>query len=100
MRRNADHTIGGPYPLHAPPTDEYMRPPKQHFGTPINDYPAMSLHLINLQQGPQAMSNTLRRHEQWQHHIDDGFSNTSIGTMRQINSLGSCMRDSSTCKLD
>ena len=73
MRGNADHTTGGRYPFHAPPADEYMRPPEQHFRAPTNDYPAMSLHLTNLQQGQQAMNDTLRRHEQWQHHIDDRF---------------------------
>jgi hypothetical protein len=50
-----------------------MCPHEQHFGASINDYLAMSLHLINLQQGQQAMNDTLRRHEQWPHHIDDTF---------------------------
>jgi hypothetical protein len=50
-----------------------MPPPKQYFGTSVNNYPAMSLHLTNLQQGHQAMNETWRRHEQWQHHIDDRF---------------------------
>jgi len=73
VRGNADHTTGGPYPFHAPPVDEYMRPPKQHFGAPVNDYPPISLHLTNLQQVQQAMNDTLRRHEQWQHQADQQF---------------------------
>jgi hypothetical protein len=70
---NTDHTTGGPYPFHAPPADEYMRSHEQYFGASFNDYSAMSLHLTNLQQGQQAMNDTLRRHEQWKHHIDDRF---------------------------
>jgi len=46
------------------PANEYMRPPEQHLGASVNDYPAISLHLANLQQGQQAMNDTLRRHEQ------------------------------------
>jgi len=73
VHRNMDHATGGAYPFHAPPTNEYMPPPEQHFGTPINDYLAISLHLTNLQQGQQTMNDTLHRHEQWQHHIDGSF---------------------------
>jgi len=73
MCGNADHATSGPYLFHAPPINEYMPPPEQHFWTPINDYPAMSLNLANLQYGQQAMKDTLRRHELWQHHIDDRF---------------------------
>jgi hypothetical protein len=50
-----------------------MLPPEQHFETPINDYPAMSMHFTNLQQGQQMINDTLHRHEQWQNHIDDRF---------------------------
>jgi hypothetical protein len=49
VRGNADRTTSGPYPFHAPPTNEYIPPPELHFGTLVNDYPAMSLHLTNLQ---------------------------------------------------
>jgi len=62
VRENADYTTGGPYSFHAPPVDEYMPPPEQHFRASVNDYPAMSLHLANLQQGQQAMNDTLHRH--------------------------------------
>jgi len=48
VRANADHTTGGPYPFHAPLADEYIRSPEQNFGAPVNDYPAISLHLTNL----------------------------------------------------
>jgi len=48
VRRNTDYTTGGPYPFHAPPANDYMPPPEQHFETPINDYPVMSMHFTNL----------------------------------------------------